>query len=203
MRRSPNRVAAVAAVLSLLLLVSPLLAAQDEAGPPDAQEQDPWEARVLEVLRTPPDHPRRVMLVFPLVEAGSEDGRIGWGRGLVAMQAMWRSSFAPERLLDTWDFWMHELFVDQQLIGPGRMVTPTKIENTCAAFECPNYTTGTLAIDEATYRAELTFHGEHGEQRKVYSGPREQIHTLPCAIAQDVVDYMGVKPTALSTTMRC
>ncbi len=102
------------------------------AGAVRAEEPSSWEAQVLKVLQAPPDHPRRVMLVFPLVEAGSEDGAIGWGRGLIAMQAMWRCSFAPDRLLDTWDFWVHELYSDQQLVGPGRSVTRRRRSRTSA-----------------------------------------------------------------------
>ena len=173
-------------------------AEQQKAGAAAAQAAQPsaWEAQVLEALRTPPDHPRRVMLVFPLVEKGNKEGKLGWDRGLIAQQAMWRSSFAPDRLLDTWDTCLPSLLVGQQLVGPGRTVTPAKITNTCAAFECPNYTTGTLAVDEKTYTAELTFHGEHGERPKSYTGPRDQIHLLPCLIAQDVLDYLRVRPTA-------
>ena len=173
-------------------------AEQRKAGAAAAQAAQPsaWEAQVLEALRTPPDHPRRVMLVFPLVEKGNKEGKLGWDRGLIALQAMWRSSFAPDRLLDTWDSFLPSLFVDQQMIGPGRTVTPQKIENTCATFECANYTTGTLAMDARMYTAELTFHGEHGERPKSYTGPRNQIHLLPCLIAQDVLDYLRVRPTA-------
>ena len=55
--------------------------------------------------------------------------------------------------------------------------------------------TGTLAVDDATYAAQLSFHGNHGEKSKTYTGPRDQIHLLPCAIARDVVDYLGVEVT--------
>ncbi len=180
--------AAVVAVVAVWVLCG--------AGSLRAEEQPTWDAQVLKALRTPPDHPRRAMLVFPLVEAGSRGGAVGWGRGLTALQAMWRSSFAPDRLLDTWDFWVNGLYTDQQLVGPGRTVTPQKIENVCASFQCPNYVTGTLAMDGRFYKAQLVFHGDHGKRTKLYIGPREEVYRLPCAIARDVVAYMGVKPTA-------
>ncbi len=160
-----------------------------------ADEPPTWDAQVLKALQTPPDHPRRAMLVFPLVEAGSQDGTIGWGRGLIAMQAMWRSSFAPDRLLDTWDFWVHELYYDQQLVGPGRTVTQQKIENVCASFECPNYVTGVLRVREQDYAAVLVFHGVNGKRTETFTGPRDQIHLLPGRIARAVVDYLGVEVT--------
>jgi ankyrin repeat protein len=58
-----------------------------------------WVARVRQEIAAGPPRPRRVMVVFPLVEEGSDTGEVGWGRGLIAIQAMWRSSFVPERLL--------------------------------------------------------------------------------------------------------
>ncbi len=184
-------------MLAATLLVLGLYGVCSAAPAKEAASPQPptWEGQAMAALRRPPDHPRRVMLVFPLVEAGSEDGTIGWGRGLIAQQAMWRSCFAPDLLLDTYDTYVCKLYQDQQLVGPGRTVTPLKIENICATFECPDYTTGTLAVDDATYKAELTFHGEHGERKKTYSGTRDQLYKLPCLIARDVVDYMGVKLT--------
>jgi cytohesin len=177
-----------------LFLAFPVYAfGQAEAA--QAEREDPWAEEVRRVLTTPPERPRRVMLVFPLVEEGSEDGVIGWGRGLIALQAMWRSSFAPDRLLDTWDFWVQKLYVDQQLLGPGRRVTDMKMENLRATFDCENYTTGTLSMGDDQYVARLTFHGQNGERRETYSGPAEEIYRLPCRIAEDVVDYMGVEVT--------
>ncbi|MFO7957174.1 MAG: ankyrin repeat domain-containing protein [Candidatus Brocadiia bacterium] len=177
-----------------LFLAFPVYAfGQAEAA--QAEREDPWAEEVRRVLTTPPERPRRVMLVFPLVEEGSEDGVIGWGRGLIALQAMWRSSFAPARLLDTWDFWVQKLYVDQQLLGPGRRVTDMKMENLRATFDCENYTTGTLRMGDDQYEARLTFHGQNGERRETYSGPAEEIYRLPCRIAADLVDYMGIDPT--------
>jgi ankyrin repeat protein len=165
--------------------------------PANAQtaSDEEWTARVKAALLEPPSHPRRVMLVFPLVEESSEDGTVGWGHGLISAQAMWRSSFTPERLLDTWDFHCLGLFVEQQLWGPGRKVTEKKIDAALAAFDCDNYTTGTLAVLDDGYHADLTFHGAAGEEKKTYEGPRDQLHVLPCRIAEDVVDYLGVEVT--------
>lgn len=196
-----NRLAALAAAVLALCVYgaagAPRVQGEEKQVGSAATAPKPadWDAQMLEALRTPPDHPRRAMLVFPLVEAGSSEGKVGWDRGLIALQTMWRSSFAPDRLLDTWDSYVGSLYVDQQMVGPGRTVTPMKVENTCATFECPNYTTGTLAMDEKIYTAVLTFHGEHGERTKTYTAPRDQIHLLPCLIAQDVVDYLGVHVT--------
>jgi cytohesin len=183
-----RRWGAIAVVLALLAGA----AAGQEAAP--ARE---WVERAAHLLAQPPDRPRRVMLVFPLVEEGSETGEIGRGRGLIALQAMWLSSFAPDRVLDTWDFHgVPQYYVDQQLIGAGRAVTEKKIKAVCASLDTPNYATGRLEVEGGSYAAALTFHGENGEQQKTHDGPLEELHRLPCLIARDVVDYMGVELTA-------
>lgn len=132
------------------------------------------------------------MLVFPLVGAGSEDGKMGWGRGIIALQRMWLSSFAPDRVLDTWDFRTDRLFRDQQLLGSDRHVTETKIQNVCAACDTQNYTTGTLAVSEDAYEAKVKIRGEHGEVEKMYTGKKGELNRLPCLVALDVIEYMKV-----------
>ncbi len=139
--------------------------------------------------------PRRAMLVFPLAEAGSETGKIGWGRGLIAVQAMWKSSFGPQRLLDTYDFTVVDRYSDQQLLGPGRRVTKKKIEAVCAVLDASNYATGTLEVTEEEFLAKLTLRGEHGEEKREHGGPRNELHLLPCRIARDVLEYMEVSLT--------
>jgi len=158
--------------------------------------EDDWLARVRSRLETMPTRARRVMLVFPLVEAGSENGEIGWGRGLIALQAMWVSSFAPDRLLDTWDFTADWRFADQQLFGAGRRVTPEKIEAVCAALDTQNYVTGTLEVGPDRYVARLVLHGEKGVQEIEHAGPKAELPRLPCLIAVDVVAYLRVPITA-------
>ena len=148
--------------------------------------------RIEDLCKREPREERKVMLVFPLVAADSTEHEVGWGRGLIAMQAMWKSSFCHprRRLLDTWDGYNHKLFFDQQLIGPGRQVTPEKIEKVCAAADTENYTTGALEVSDEQYVAGLTFHGARGTEEHQYTGPKEELHILPCLIAADVVRYM-------------
>ena len=130
-----------------------------------------WVAQVRAQVGVLPSRPRRVMLVFPLVEAGSEDGTIGWGRGLIAVHAMWLSSFAPHRLLDTWDFTVHWRFAQHQLLGPGRRVTPEKIDAICATVDAQNYVTGTLAVDDRSYKAHLTLQGVRHRSTTLFQNP--------------------------------
>ena len=183
------RLAVRAGVCALVVMAAAV------AGQEAAPERE-WVERAAQLLAQPPERPRRVVLIFPLVEEGSETGEIGRGCGLIALQAMWLSSFAPDRVLDTWDFHgVPGYFVDQQLIGAGRTVTDRKIEAVRASLDTPNYATGTLKVEGGSYTAQLTFHGEHGTQQKAYGGPLDELHRLPCLIARDAVDYMGVALT--------
>ncbi|MFO8007206.1 MAG: hypothetical protein R6V05_05645, partial [Candidatus Brocadiia bacterium] len=151
-----------------------------------------WVLETRELCESPLPRPRRAMLVFPLVEAGSEAGEIGWGRGLIAVQAMWKSSFGPERVLDTYDFTVVDRYSDQQLLGSGRRVTEKKIEAVCAVMDTENYATGTLEVADDGFVASVTFRGAHGEKEREYRGPRDELHRLPCRMARDVLDYMEV-----------
>jgi len=161
----------------------------------EAKPEPAWVSMVRQTAETPPSRPRRVMLVFPLTEPGSKEGKIGWDRGLVSLQAMWLSSFAPDRVMDTWDFHMHDYFADQQLLGAGRVVTPEKVKALCAAMDTRNYVTGALQVTADSYVANLTFQGENGTKPKTYDGRRADLHTLPCRIAQDVIGYLGIALT--------
>jgi len=154
-----------------------------------------WVAKVRQVAEKPPSRPRRVVLVFPLVEAGNKEGKLGWDRGLIAMQAMWLSSFAPDRLMDTWDFRVFRCFVDHQLLGAGRTVTPEKVKAICAAADTRNYVSGTLQMTADSYAANLTFQGEKGTKLKTYEGARSELQKLPCRIARDIIDYMAIPLT--------
>ena len=154
-----------------------------------------WVERVREICEKPLPRERRVMPVFPLVKAGSENGEIGWGRGLIALQSMWLTSFAPNRVLDTWDFRVDKLFRDQQLIGNGRLVTDKKIEAVCAVFDTENYTTGTLEVEGDSYVAEVTFNRQNDTEHKTYSGKRTDLHKLPCRIARDILDLLQIPLT--------
>lgn len=162
--------------------------------PPGRQERMDklWIAYVRSVVDKPPSHPRRVMLVFPLVEAGSATGETAYDRGLIAILSMWRSSFVPERLLDTWDYNVHEYYGRSQMLGAGGTVTEDKIESICACVDTRNYITGTLDLGEHGYVAELTLRGENGEQKKRHEGKKEDLHKLPCLIAQNAVEYLKV-----------
>ncbi len=173
-------------MFSLLVVVLSIAAGLARAGEdPNA----PWVERVRQICSGTP-RPRRVMLVFPLTRPDSEGGESGWGRGLVALHSMWLSSFGRERLLDTWDFDLERIYADLQLWGPGRTVTPDKIEAACAVFETDNYTTGTLSVDDESFSAEIIIRGQNGEVEKSYSGPRSDVTELPNHIAMDLLDYM-------------
>jgi ankyrin repeat protein len=157
-----------------------------------ASAAEDWIEEVGRTWMINPERPRRVMLVFPLVEEGSDTGEIGWGRGLIAIQAMWISSFAPDRVLDTYDFGVKGLFGDQQLLGPGRRVTQEKIRAMLAVMDTTNYATGTLDAGGETYTCRLVLHGSGGTETREYTGAHADLHRLPNRIALDVVDYMQV-----------
>ncbi|MEF8788198.1 MAG: ankyrin repeat domain-containing protein, partial [Planctomycetota bacterium] len=150
-------------------------------------------AYVDQLLQQEPDHPRRVMLVFPLVKAGSASGQIGAGRGLIANQAMWRSTYSPGRVLDTWDENLWEKYADQQLFGKGRKVTEDKIEEVCAVCGTENYITGTLKTSHGEYKATIKIHGENGTREKVFMGKEKELNQLPCRIARAAVDYFDIE----------
>lgn len=152
-----------------------------------------WVMRAREIVEGTPDRPRRRMIVLPLVIGEEQIGEIGWGRGVIALQAMWKCSFTPERVVDMWRCGgVQAYFRYLQLLGSGRNVTQKKIDDLCMLLGTENYVTGNLSVGEETYTATLTFHGENGRQVKKHEGSRDRMHELPCLIAKDVVDYLGV-----------
>jgi len=177
----------ITVVLALVgACVSPVLSAQGEETSRKWVEQARW------FLEVPPPGPPRVMPIFPLVEMHSKEGEIGWGKGLIAEHAMWLTSFAPDRLLDTWNLRTKALFTAYQLYGAGRRVTKEKIRGVCLALGTENYTTGELKVSGDAYLARITIHGENGIRKKEYTGSRNELHRLPCLIARDVLDYIGI-----------
>lgn len=163
----------------------------------DEAEKKPWIAYVDAVAEAKPDHERRVMLVFPLVKHGSDVGEIGAGGGLIALQAMWRSSFCPGRTLDTWGSLTLTAYAQQQLLGHDRRVTDDKIRDVCAIHDTENYVTGSLKVKDGRYRAVLEFNGRNGSREEIIEDRADQLHLLHCRIARLLTEYMeySLNPT--------